>query len=190
MTWLASNPGAAEACPRCRKRLLPQAVFCPRCGIRLRAAPVASMMPPVIPTVFARGIPRSINQRTLPYATPQPKQKAVCAKSGSGSFVWVVIAMCFFGSRFFSAFDRHRSTPPAPVVTYPNYTPAPINLPSPRVPNYTPPSVTWPAPVTPNPPRVRRFEPNSPPEWHYAPDAYQPYNRQYSPSRAPSVPTR
>jgi hypothetical protein len=122
------NGGALQPCERCRKRLPVVAVFCPRCGIRVREMPVT----PAIATLPQWPLPArnySVN-RTIEYASPRRKYAAAGKKGGGG---WVLAVVGFMVFRVIVAGNSHRSTS-VPAYKPPTYTP------SFRPPPYTPPA--------------------------------------------------
>lgn len=146
-------------CPRCRKQVLPQAAFCPRCGVRLRtgqySAPSAS---PIVATPFRPQIPVIGSPKTLEYATPRPKEKrkrVSNSKSGTGRFV--AVAAIFMAVRFIASTGNQNSTSSPPITPVP---PMPRFVPPPQisVPRLSPPTVYTPTPPAPT---NRRTDPRS-----------------------------
>jgi hypothetical protein len=142
-------------CPRCRKQVLPQAAFCPRCGVRLRtaqySAPSAS---PIVATPFRPQIPVIGSPKTLEYATPRPKEtrkRVSNSKSGTGRFV--AVAAIFMAVRFITSTGNQNSTSSPPITRVP---PMPRFVPPPQisVPRLSPPAVYTPTPPAPTNPRT------------------------------------
>src|SRR3954453_20895523 len=155
MQLVASNFVLHSPCPRCRKQVLPQAAFCPRCGVRLRtqqyASPSAS---PIVATPFRPQIPVIGSPKTLEYATPRPKEKrkrVSNTKPGTGRFV--AVAAIFMVVRFVAWTNNQSSTSSPPITRAP---PMPRFVPPPQigVPHLSPPAVYTPTPPAPTNPRT------------------------------------
>src|SRR5437870_364724 len=113
MSWATVDIPVLTPCPRCRKQVLPQAVFCPRCGMRLRNQQSLVPPPPPVrpPTPPARYIP------------PAAKQKKPSVRSSKGSWAAGLIALIVVQLFIRNA---HHSTPTyTPPVVTPKYTPPP-----------------------------------------------------------------
>jgi len=133
-------------CPRCRKGVLAVAVFCPRCGLRLKPMNVAA--PVIVPKPVPASPARAISSRTLQYQTPAkylPKPPPP-AKRKSNPGVWVFIVLGVTLSRFLANIgDQSSSVSKPPPILYPSYTPPrPYVPPRVTVPNY-PPRYNWPS---------------------------------------------
>ena len=186
MQLAAASFALHTPCPRCRKQVLPQAAFCPRCGVRLHAAQYsAPSAPRVVVTPFRPQIPVIGSPTTLEYAIPHRREKpkrVTTSKPAKGR--WVAIVGVIMGARFFAALVNQDSSTSSPVITpMPRFAPpAPI-----AVPHLSPPVVYIPTVPAPTIPRAdgrnrdshRRFVDDP----RFTPVPNQPGVYRYSPAR-------
>ena len=151
MDWPATSTVDRRPCPRCRKGVLPAAVFCPRCGIRLHGVPVATLATAPVsvasgpswsrPAMASPSVPRM-----QPISNPLPwRQGQVPAKakrrSGKGS--WWIFAIAGIGVvNALKTADRQSHHPSPPPIVVPKFVPpapyTPPHFQPYQLPNYIP----------------------------------------------------
>ncbi len=142
----------ARSCSRCRQTLKPFAVFCPRCGVSISAAPLSSQSPPLparsqfrVPPIQSPP-PRAFGNAPLNYEPVRPPRRSTGPKPGRVRTMATLFVLFAIGRLVLSTHTHSSSyTPPVnPVAApyssqYPG-TPGPAFYPGGAYPPAAPPS--------------------------------------------------